>query len=179
MLLRPVSRRFFAARQPLRGLCHLVAVLLAACVPALASAETVYKSVDKDGKTTYSSRPPAAAKTVELDIDPNRNVIPSDKSPATLELEQQQRYDAAAPDGADDDAGAALNYQQRVAEAEAELRAEEEALQQGLVAQPGDFLGKRDGGTRQTEQRLDRINGLQENVDRAREHLEAVRAKRY
>jgi hypothetical protein len=158
-----------------------LAALPLALAPVLLTADTVYKTIDKDGKVTYSSSPgstdkPGAAKTVEVPIDPNQNVIPSEKSANTKALEQQhhqiQQRNRNAEQHQQD------NREQRVAQAEAALQRAEQALQAGQTAQPGDFIGKKDGGTRPTGQRAERLKALQEAVERAREQLESVKYNR-
>ncbi|HUP30417.1 MAG TPA: DUF4124 domain-containing protein [Usitatibacter sp.] len=49
-----------------------------------ASAQTLYKLIDKDGKVTYSEAPPKEfdGKVIRMDIDPNANTATMPKPPA-------------------------------------------------------------------------------------------------
>lgn len=130
----------------------------------------IYKSTDKEGRTTYSEKPPTTssnkAKTVELNIDPNQNILPAEipRMPASTRSNQNQ--------GGEDDA------KNSVADAEAALKAAEQALVAGRETQPGDFSGKSGGGVGPSTQRIERLNQLQADVDRAREALERASSGR-
>lgn len=155
-------------------IASLLALTALAAVPIAtaqsADSNVIYKSTDKDGNTTYSEKPPATptskAKTVELTIDPNQNVLPSEvpRIPAPPRHNQNQGSDNSATNP--------------IAAAEAALKTAEQALTAGLETQPGDFSGKRGGGVGPSTQRIERINQLQADVDRARENLERVRSGR-
>ena len=143
------------------------ALVVASASPAWA--DTVYKSTDANGNTSYSSQPPtspaAKAKTVEMNIDPNRNVLPV--APA-----QPQAYpQSQSPSGTNTGQTAAGS----VAEAEAALKAAEQAFAAGQVVQPGDFVGRVGGGVGPSQQRIERINELQNAVDQAKAALERAR----
>jgi hypothetical protein len=144
-------------------------VFSALTIAAAAWADPVYKSTDKDGHTTYSSKPPLTpkdkAKTVELSIDPNQNVMPADRSRPTGSFPGTHSGEATANPESN-----------AIADAEAALRQAEQAYMDGQTAQPGDFTGKAGGGTGPSVQRINRINQLQEAVDRAREALERARS---
>lgn len=155
-------------------IASLLALTALAAVPIAtaqsADSNVIYKSTDKDGNTTYSEKPPATptskAKTVELTIDPNQNILPSEvpRIPAPPRHNQNQGSDNSATNP--------------IAAAEAALKTAEQALTAGLETQPGDFSGKRGGGVGPSTQRIERINRLQSDVDRARENLERVRSGR-
>ena len=123
-----------------------------------AGSNVIYKSTDKDGHTSYSEKPPATptskAKTVELTIDPNQNVLPADvpRMPAPTRQNQNQGNSGAT---------------NSVADAEAALKAAEQALAAGLETQTGDFSGRSGGGVGPSTQRIERINQLQ-----ARRHFQ-------
>jgi hypothetical protein len=165
-------------RTEMAGVC--VAVLLSSAALSAAIAETVYKTVDSEGRVTYSSSPPKAGEggvtAVELEVDPDRNVIPADKSPEIEQLEQTQREQREQEHRGE--VREQRDRRARIADAEEALRAAEEALQAGRTAQPGDFLGRKDGGVRPSPQRFERLERLQQAVERARENLEAERYRR-
>jgi uncharacterized protein YhaN len=160
------------------GVC--VAELLSLAVHSPAIADTIYKTVDREGRVTYSSSPPKAgergATAVELKVDPDRNVIPAEKTPQIEQLEQVQREQWQEQRLGEQ--REQRDRRERIADAEEELRAAEEALREGQVTQPGDFLGRKDGGVRPSPQRFERLDRLQQAVERARENLEAERYRR-
>src|SRR6476646_9972855 len=59
---------------PVRATRCVLAIAMA-LLAAQASAQTLYKLIDKDGKVTYSEKPPKdfPGKVIPMDIDPNRN----------------------------------------------------------------------------------------------------------
>src|SRR5690606_11317860 len=152
-----------------RRLCiSLMAIALAATA---VDAQTVYKTTDKDGHTTYTERPPSTpaekAHTEEMTVDPNQNVRPAppqQSAPPTS---------SGTPPSAEDDMDEAPN---RVAQAEADLQAAEQALADGQLARPGDFVGRKDGGVGPSPQRTSRISELQAAAERARAALESARS---
>ncbi len=74
------------------------ACLLAACLPAAAQ---LYKWVDKDGRVTYSDRPPPAAQSKQLDFGPlgspaaAKSAIDKDKDLEKNRLEARKKEQAA------------------------------------------------------------------------------------
>ena len=149
-------------------------VLLGCC--GFAAAESVYKSVDKDGNVTYSQKPPTTkgdkSRTQEVPIDPNQNVSPSEK-PSHIESHEAEQKSRAAPERSNA-TNEELSRRERIANAEAAVQQAEAALAAGQETQPGDFMGRADGGVRPTQQRMERINSLQRAVDEAKANLERV-----
>lgn len=147
-----------------------LALIGALTIPA-ALAQPVYKSTDKDGNTTYSSKPPTTAaekaKTVEVPIDPDRNIVPAVPVPNTPQRSAGDSYSTSGDTG--------QTRAERIAEAEAALRAAEQAFAEGQTARPGDFIGRSGGGVGPSQQRIQRINELQAAVERARQALEELR----
>jgi hypothetical protein len=163
---------FPSTRKPI-ALAISALALLALGTPL--AAQTIYKS--SDGKTTeYSDRAPKSGKAETLTVDPNQNVIPADKSPEAQALEQQHRTEDDAR--YQQEQQAQRNRKERIAQAEADLRAAEAALQQAQETRDGDFLGRKGIGTRPSPQRLERINGAMDNVESAKEQLEAAKYSR-
>lgn len=149
-------------------------VLATAFVTGGLAAQTVYKSVDDKGNVIYSETPPTKSRdgkirsTKELSIDPNQNVLPAQKPLALPPPVNNQP-------GQDDTGGG--SYADRVAEAKAALDSAEAQLKQGAEAQPGDFLGRSNGGVGPSSQRLERMEELQRAVDEARQKLESLRGE--
>jgi hypothetical protein len=152
--------------------------LLALCVSSGQAADTVYKSVDKDGNVTYSQKPAKGHETLtqELPINPDQNIIPSEKTHEikSLEKTQKQRSEQEGATSADAD----QSRKEKVARAQAAVEQAEADLEAGQMARPGDFIRNINGGMRPTLERLNRINALQEAVDAAKENLERVKYDR-
>lgn len=157
----------------LRQLSILSVLLPLICNPVIA--QTVYKSTDKKS-TIYSDKPPKSGNAKEITIDPNQNVIPSDKAPEVQSLERQQKSDWE--NSRQQEKAEASSRKERIEQAEAELSDAEAALAAGQETQPGDFMGRAGGGVRPTGQRSERINELMDAVDRAKENLENAKYSR-
>jgi hypothetical protein len=153
-----------------------VAAVLAASLFGAASAETLYKLIDKNGKVTYSESRPKAfdGQVIELNIDTKANT-------ATLEKPQpkaagegsvgRQRGESQSPAKMDEEA--------RIAQARERLDRAQKALQDAKD-NPGEgdmlMVGKVGGGVRHIpseayQQRLDRLEAeaksAQEDLQRA------------
>lgn len=157
----------------LRQLSILSVLLPLLCNPV--AAQTVYKSTDKKG-TVYSDKPPKSGNAEQITIDPDQNVIPSETAPEIKALEEQQKSDWE--NSRHQEKAEANSRKERIEQAEAELNAAEDALAAGQATQPGDFIGRKDGGVRPTAQRSERINELLDAVDRAKENLENAKYSR-
>ena len=74
-------------------------VALGLAVALDANAQTLYKLIDKNGKVTYSEKPPKDfdGKVIRLDIDPNANTATLPK-PAAQSSEGARRADPVSPD---------------------------------------------------------------------------------
>jgi len=137
----------------------LLAAMLAA-FPLGASAQTLYKLIDKNGKVTYAEKPPKDfdGKVIRIDVDPNANT-------ATLPKPTGPLVDPAR--GASE-AG--------VKAAQEKLEAAKKAYQQALD-HPGDgdvaYIGNKGGGTRAvpTEEYAKRLATLEKAVKDAEEEV--------
>ena len=138
-------------------------ILLAAMLAAFAlgaSAQTLYKLIDKNGKVTYAEKPPKDfdGKVIRIDVDPNANT-------ATLPKPTGPLVDPAR--GASE-AG--------VKAAQEKLEAAKKAYQQALD-NPGDgdvsYIGNKGGGTRAvpTEEYSKRLATLEKAVKDAEEEV--------
>ena len=145
---------------PLAGL--LVVALLAQ--PAIA--QTLYKSVNPDGRVTYSDKPPAdAVKTEKKQMDTSKQGVtaPSQREKGTLQqLESSRKTRESAQD--------------RVRSREIALHDAEVALSMGKEPQPNERLGTAGGGQRLTDEYWARQKKLEANVERARRDLDNVRS---
>jgi len=138
-------------------------ILLAVAVAAIAfgaSAQTMYKLIDKNGKVTYAEKPPKDfdGKVIRIDVDPNANTATLPKPTGPL----------VDPARAASDAG--------VKAAQEKLEAAKKAYQQALD-NPGDgdvsYIGNKGGGTRAvpTEEYSKRLATLEKAVKDAEEEL--------
>ena len=66
------------------------AALLALCSADASAQTTLYKLIDKNGKVTYSEKPPKDfdGKVIPLDINPDRNTATLPKPPAATKSEE-------------------------------------------------------------------------------------------
>jgi len=137
----------------------LLAAMLSACALG-ATAQTLYKLIDKNGKVTYAEKPPKDfdGKVIRIDVDPNANTATLPKPTGPL----------VDPGRAASEAG--------VKAAQEKLEAAKKAYQQALD-HPGDgdvaYIGNKGGGTRAvpTEEYAKRLATLEKAVKDAEEEL--------
>ncbi len=140
-----------------------------------ASAETVYRHVDAEGNVTYTSTPPATGEKAEvIEVDTQSNVLSSERTPELerLEEEERQRYWQRQQDTQREQ----VSRESEREAAEARLRRAREAREAGQALRPGDLMGRKDGGTRPSQQRTERLQRLDAEVKAAEEELERVRS---
>jgi hypothetical protein len=136
------------------------AMIAASCVAWVASAQTLYKLIDKNGKVTYANEAPKDfdGKVIRIDVDPNANT-------ATL----PKYHPSAAPAAKPADLRA---LREKVAE-------RREALQKAKN-NPGDedvqWVGNAGGGTRAvpTEAYRNRLAELERSLKEAEDELHAA-----
>jgi hypothetical protein len=138
-----------------------------------AVAQTLYKLIDKNGKVTYSEKPPKDfdGKVVPLNIDPNANTATLPKPTARPETESEKVL--RQPAGASGDKAQAARDR---------LDAAKKALQDAIDnPKEGEVerIGKKGGGTRpvQSEEYQKRIAALEANVRRAEEELRVAQGR--
>lgn len=160
-------------------------MLLAACaVLALpASAQVLYKLIDKNGKVTYAEKPPANfdGKVIRMDIDPNANTATLPKpgaAPATGS--ETQSKDSEALRRA---VQAKTREQDKLDRARSKVDDAKQRLQD-LIDNPGDDdvvrVGKVGGGSRPvfTEEYQAKIQRAEAAVKAAEEEYERVASGR-
>jgi len=137
----------------------LLAAMLSACALG-ATAQTLYKLIDKNGKVTYAEKPPKDfdGKVIRIDVDPNANTATLPKPTGPL----------VDPGRAASEAG--------VKAAQEKLEAAKKAYHQALD-HPGDgdvaYIGNKGGGTRAvpTEEYAKRLATLEKAVKDAEEEV--------
>ena len=143
-----------------RGMKKILLAVAVAAIAFGASAQTMYKLIDKNGKVTYAEKPPKDfdGKVIRMDIDPNANT-------ATLPKPTGPLVDPAKAATADN-----------VKAAREKLEAAKKAYQNALD-NPGDgeltYIGNKGGGTRpvQSEEYQKRLSTLEQAVKDAEEEL--------
>jgi hypothetical protein len=149
----------------------LAALAIVAC--GVASAQTLYKLIDKNGKVTYSESPPKDfdGKVVPLDIDPSRNTATLPKY--TPGPEATKGGGMQPPRSNDAAASAARERVEAARKALADARAN---------PQEGDFdrLGTAGGGTRPvpSEAYVKRLEKLEDEVKKAEQALARLEPSR-
>jgi hypothetical protein len=143
--------------------------LAAAGFAVTASAQTVYKLIDKNGKITYSEEKPKQfdGQVIRIDIDPNANTTSAPKRSAeeSREVRMRERPDKKKAEP-EPDIGL---LQQRVDAARQALKDAQD--------HPGDsdvqYIGNKGGGTRAipSEEYSAKITRLSDNVKRAEDAL--------
>jgi len=167
---------------------RIAAMGAAALLAFAASAQTLYKLIDKDGKVTYSEKPPKDfdGKVVPLDIDPNRNTATLPKPPAKVERTEETGPGKAGrkgppPKRVEGEKG--VDSEDRVREAKERVESTRKALEDAQNNPgPDDVLrvGKVGGGTRPvfSEPYAQRLNRLEAQVKEAEENLKRAEENR-
>jgi hypothetical protein len=144
---------------PVRAIRYVLAIAVA-LLAAQASAQTLYKLIDKDGKVTYSEKPPKdfPGKVIPMDIDPNRNTatLPKptkeDEAAARRRAGEEGKAVARGPRGPKKELGEkGVDSEDRLKEAQERLEAARAALKEAQDnPNPGDmmFVQNKGGGAR-------------------------------
>jgi hypothetical protein len=140
------------------------ALALALCLPA--SAQTLYKLIDKNGKVTYSETAPKFfdGQVIRIDIDPNANTMTAPKIPAEKAVPQKPEERKAKAAAVDPDAARA-----RLEAAKKALADARDNPKEGEVT----FIGNVGGGARPvfSDEYQQRIARLELEVKSAEEDL--------
>ncbi|HEX4781857.1 MAG TPA: DUF4124 domain-containing protein [Usitatibacter sp.] len=77
----------------MRASTKIFALVLAACAATVASAQTVYKLIDRNGKVTYSEEEPKHfdGQVIRIDVNPNANTAILPKPSPITESENKKR----------------------------------------------------------------------------------------
>jgi hypothetical protein len=149
-------------------------------LPALAAVgvmpQTLYKSLDSDGRVIYSDKPVPGAVEMERTrsepVDPE-SAARADAKRETLrqqaqEFQQRQRQRERALDAADAEVTAAFNA----------LKQAEQRRETGVEPLPGERLGKIGGGSTLAPSYFERQQALDRDVSAAQQRLEEAYARR-
>jgi hypothetical protein len=139
-----------------------------------ASAQTVYKHVDKDGKVTYTDTPPSNDQAAQkVDIDTERNIA---KPLGSKPLQAKQSADSQLKRRADAEA----TLEKEIERARARLDLAREELEKGKEPRDEEWMT---GGVQSgrpfrhlNEAYFERVRRLEESVRQAEEELDSVRS---
>lgn len=134
-----------------------------------ATAETVYRTVDKDGNIHFSDTPPPGSTTTEeITIDappPSADRVRESEADAKRAIKQadieQTRRDAAREERTAE-----------LREAEKALKLAEKNLEEAKVVREGDTRGKAGGGTRLTSQYMKRVKAAEKDLAEAQRKMD-------
>ncbi len=148
------------------------ALLLMAAVALNGQAQQLYKYVDKDGKVSYSDRPPKPGENgVAVGADSNVNVIPGKPAPSKL---ANPRANAAVAGDVKRRDQARTRLKAEVDAAQKNLDAAKQALEDGRDIRPSEQqIVVRAGGNSiiQKPEYADRIAALEQAVKNAEDRL--------
>ncbi len=166
---------------------HNTAILLL-CVADLsigiggASAESVYRYTDEEGKTIYTDSPPsesADVKQVPVPPPPNEKDVQKAKQRhqkmlRDLAVEKQRK--TGAQRGREQRINTQISFREQLTKeletARGKLERAEKALKEGETPRPGERIGTVYGTSRLRPEYFERIKGLQQRVDIARTKVE-------
>ncbi|MGH8610625.1 MAG: DUF4124 domain-containing protein [Gammaproteobacteria bacterium] len=143
-----------------------ISVLLLACC-SVACSEPIYRSVDSEGRVTFSSKPPVGARQVEemqIQPGPTATQIEATKARAMRTIEQAQKRESPTEE----------RRQAKTAASE-KLRDTQTALEKAKVIQPQDWQSLAGGGRHLKQSYFDRVKAYEATVEKATKELDAVR----
>ena len=145
------------------------ALLLAISISFTASAQTIYKHVDKDGKVTYTDEAPSKEQAAQkVDIDTERNIAkPLGSRPAQAKESADRQLKRHAD--------AEATHEKEVEQARVKLELAKEELANGREPQEDDWktVGAQAGRPARilNEAYFERVKQLEEAVKQAEEEL--------
>lgn len=139
-----------------------------------AAASTLYKSVDAQGRVTYSDQPPTSgsAEAIALPADAV-NILPSEG--LQEEMARQREADLKAQQQR---ARQQQEWSARYRAAEDELAEAQRALEQARKIQEGDMVGSALGGARPNAAWVERLEQAEADVAAKQRALEAIKRSR-
>jgi hypothetical protein len=154
---------------------HVVLAAAAALLALDASAEVLYKLIDKNGKVTYSEEKPKNfdGQVIRLDINPDANTATMPRPAAGANSGEPVTAPARRKDG---DAKKKASGEERIAQARERLERAQRALQDARD-HPADsdvqILGNKGGGVRMipSDEYQKRLDKLEKDVKRAEDEL--------
>ena len=167
----------------------IVACLSIALLHCSSSNAEIYRVIDADGNISFTDQPPA-------NLDQRSNEFSSER----ITIDEKSKNTSLAPKAVNDNHPEWLreaqekrktNEQQQKANrptkneikawkktllaAQQQLSQAKRALEQGVIASEGDFVGRAGGGGRPSAQYFEKLRMLEQNVTDAEKHLAAVK----
>ena len=167
----------------------IAACLSVALFYSSSSSADIYRVIDTDGNISFTDQRPAnldqrsdafSSEIITMDEkSTNTSLAPEvvdDNRPEWLREAQEkreaneQRQKANRPTKNEIKA-----WKQSLLAARQHLGQAKRALEQGVIASEGDFVGRADGGGRPSEQYFEKLRVLEQNVADAEKHLAAIK----
>ena len=150
-------------------------IVLLTAISLQATAQTVYRSVDKEGNITFSDAPPEGkADVTQIEVD-----APPPSAAAQREAEQRtQQMIGAAKESSQTGESSGPDKADQVRAAEQSLKEAQSNLEEAKVVGPGDRRGTAGGGSRLTPEYLQRVEKAEQQVEAARQQLKDVKSGR-
>ena len=158
---------------------HAAAIVfgIALLCAGAASAQTLYKLIDKNGKVTYSESPPKEfdGKVIRMDIDPKANTATLPKPSATPREETPSEKILRRPTPPTGGADKAQAARDKLEAAKKALKDAQDNPGEGDVQR----VGNKGGFTRPvpTDEYQKRLEALQEGVRKAEEELRVAEGR--
>ena len=148
-------------------------IILLSCLSSVHSETKVYKYIDENGKTVYTSRPPDNLQNVqEVDLQ-DANVIPAYKSKAKQD-EVKRQHDTVSG-RIKEKISARQKRDAEIKTTKKDIANKKEALEKGIEPLPGERIGTSgilsSGSTRFTEGYHDRVKKLEHELKVSEEKL--------
>jgi Domain of unknown function (DUF4124) len=157
-----------------RSAMLLLAVSLFVGLGNMSQAQTLYKYVDKNGKVSYSDKPPKdGEKATKVTIDPNANITKLNTKDSSG---REQKFSDVKARG-DARIAARDKLQADIRTAETDLEKAKKALEEGREPKEEErriIVGKGGNAVQRTPEYLKRIEGLEESVKKAEEQLKTA-----
>jgi hypothetical protein len=154
--------------------CGLLLLLLAVMLPAAAQEQVFYRSVDKNGRVTFSDMPPKDARFVEaISVPTGRISSGTPNAPRELSPAQQQLLESANAR-----ARGLTEASEQISAAYADLQAAKAAQIAGREPLEGERIGTYAGRARFRDSYWERQHQLESAVADAQRRLDAAIAQR-
>ena len=158
--------------RPAVGVVATLVIAAALGLGTISAAETIYKSVDAEGRVTYSSEPPAQA------VESQPVTLP--KAPSEAEHQEaimrEKELQKAADKVTSERAAVGSAKKSAVADADTAVDQAQRRLEKAKEMRDSDWQGKAGGGRRLKESYFERVDKAEEKLRQAEE--EAAKTRR-
>lgn len=167
----------------------IAACLAVALLYSSPSSADIYRVIDAKGNISFTDQPPAnldqrsgefSSESITVDEkSKNTSLAPEavdDNHPEWLREAQEKRQAQEQQQKANRPTKNEINaWNQSLLAARQQLSQAKRALEQGVIASEGDFVGRAGGGGRPSEQYFEKLRALEQNVTDAETHLAAIK----